>query len=145
MWGLKPIDHAIGYAINDTTYDDDDVYIMNKSIPGIAYIMTSSILGIYYIMTSSISIIDYIMSCNTPYLITCISHCYMCWSICIDPKLGIYEFKYEYWLFWDGFKCIVWLYVYRNRPYLYRNLPVDGSIRRLLNKLSNDIKISKNG
>ena len=34
--------------------------------------------------------------CNTPYLITCISHCYMCWSICIDPKLGIYEFKYEY-------------------------------------------------
>jgi len=59
---LKPIDHAIGYAINDTTYDDDDVYIMNKSIPGIAYIMTSSILGIYYIMTSSISIIDYIMS-----------------------------------------------------------------------------------
>ena len=37
-----------------------------------------------------------IARCNTPYLIACISHCYMCWSICIDPKLGIYEFKYEY-------------------------------------------------
>ena len=37
-----------------------------------------------------------VIYCNTPYLITCISHCYMCWSVCIDPKLGIYEFKYEY-------------------------------------------------
>ena len=29
--------------------------------------------------------------------------------------------------------------------YLYRNLPVDGSMRRLLNKLSKDINIFKNG